>query len=206
MYIEQTNSTNTLIKERYTEREHLFYIRTGFQTAGRGQSGNGWESERGKNILVSVLLKDIRIEPARQFALSVAVSLGVRDMLAEQIASAGLDTGRLTIKWPNDIYWDDGKICGILIETALSGMRIDHAIAGIGININQTEWTGNAPNPVSLKQITGKDYDTEELNDRLMKHIAIRTQEAGETKQKAEYMNSLYRRDGACPKQRIRAV
>lgn len=196
MYIEQTNSTNTLIKEQYTDREHLFFVRTGYQTAGRGQSGNGWEAEKDKNILISVLLKDIRTEPSRQFAISLSVALAVRDMLAEQIAAAGLDTSRLTIKWPNDIYYDDKKICGILIETALAGNKIEYAIAGIGVNINQTEWVGKAPNPTSLRLITEQEYNIERLSDRLIERIGIRTEKTGEAQQKAEYMNCLYRREG----------
>jgi BirA family biotin operon repressor/biotin-[acetyl-CoA-carboxylase] ligase len=184
MYIERTNSTNSLLKELLAKGvwpadEH--FLRAGFQTAGRGQTGNGWESEAGKNLLCSILL------PPREnlFELNIVVAVAVQRMLGEAF----------TIKWPNDIYWQDKKVAGILIENAILGNAIKYSIAGIGLNVNQTEFVSDAPNPVSLKQITGKDYDLDEMMRRLYKE----TQKALEENVWEEYKSHLYRREGWFP-------
>ena len=184
MYIERTNSTNSLLKELLAKGvwpadEH--FLRAGFQTAGRGQTGNGWESEAGKNLLCSILL------PPREnlFELNIVVAVAVQRMLGEAF----------TIKWPNDIYWQDKKVAGILIENAILGNAIKYSIAGIGLNVNQTEFVSDAPNPVSLKQITGKDYDLDEMMRRLYKE----TQKALEENVWEEYKSRLYRREGWFP-------
>ncbi len=159
------------------------FIYTGFQTAGRGQTGNGWESEKDKNLLCSILLPPCD-EP---FYLTVVTSIAVQRLIGENT----------TIKWPNDIYYQDRKLAGILIETAISGGKIKYAVAGIGLNVNQTSWH-NAPNPVSIKQIEGKDGDIEDLMTRLMaeiqKALTMPKDEAW-----AYYKSHLYRRKGIWP-------
>jgi BirA family biotin operon repressor/biotin-[acetyl-CoA-carboxylase] ligase len=129
-------------------------VRAGFQTAGRGQPGNKWESESGKNLLFSIITYPSRIKAHEQFIISMALSLGVHDFVRSKIKGC-------TIKWPNDIYVKNDKIAGILIENSLSGPRISYSVAGIGFNLNQEKFNGNAPNPVSLKLLTGEDYDPE---------------------------------------------
>lgn len=121
------------------------------QTQGRGAGGNSWESENGKNLTFSIHFKPVFLEPARQFYLSMAVSLGVADFISGFVSD-------VSVKWPNDIYVADKKIAGILIENIIAGRRISDSVVGIGININQERFVGNAPNPVSLKQLTGVDY------------------------------------------------
>ena len=146
MYIKQTHSTSTLLREQYTDDlPHLYTIRTDFQTAGRGQAGNSWESEEGKNLLFSSLLRYEGIRAADQWRLSMLVAVACWEVLAKY-----LPKDWLTIKWPNDIYYGDKKLVGILIENSLSGSMVDHTIAGIGVNVNQTEWLSNAPNPMSM--------------------------------------------------------
>ena len=184
MYIERTNSTNSLLKELLAKGEwpaDEHFLRAGFQTAGRGQTGNGWESEADKNLLCSILL------PPREnlFELNIVVAVAVQRMLGEAF----------TIKWPNDIYWQDKKVAGILIENAILGNAIKYSIAGIGLNVNQTEFVSDAPNPVSLKQIMGKDYDLDEMMLRLYKE----TQKALEENVWEEYKSHLYRREGWFP-------
>ena len=117
-----------------------------YQTAGRGQAGNSWESERGKNLLFSILTCPQNIAIADQYVLSMAGALALK---------AALDryTDHITLKWPNDIYWHDRKISGTLIETTVKGKRIDRCVYGIGLNVNQSEFRSNAPNPVSLYNI-----------------------------------------------------
>ncbi len=191
MYIKQTHSTSTLLREQYSETlPHLYTIRTDYQTAGRGQAGNSWESEAGKNLLFSALLKYDGIHATKQWRLSMLVAVALWETLAKYLSPE-----LLTIKWPNDIYFGDKKLVGILIENSLSGQHIGHSIAGIGVNMNQTQWLSNAPNPISMKEITGEEYNAEVLMNEWitsMKSWELRTTE----EIKATYLHHLYRRDG----------
>ena len=191
MYIKQTYSTSTLLREQYTvDLPHLYTIRTDFQTAGRGQAGNSWESEEGKNLLFSALLRYNDIRATEQWRLSMLVAVALWDVLAKYLPQKPL-----TIKWPNDIYFSDKKLVGILIENSLSGQYIGYSIVGIGLNINQTEWQSNAPNPISMKQITGQEYKAETLMNEWIHAMAnweIQPTEAIQT----AYLQHLYRREG----------
>jgi BirA family biotin operon repressor/biotin-[acetyl-CoA-carboxylase] ligase len=191
MYIKQTYSTSTLLRELYSEQlPHLYTIRTDFQTAGRGQAGNTWESEEGKNLLFSALLRYDNIRATEQWRLSMLIPLALWDVLAKY-----LPADRLTIKWPNDIYYDNQKLVGILIENALAGQYIGHSIAGIGLNINQVQWISNAPNPISMKQITGQEYEPEALMNEWI--AAMQQWEDCSTEQLYQaYYQHLYRREG----------
>ena len=187
MYISTTNSTNTLMKEllakgEWPEGERFLY--TAFQTAGRGQAGNGWESEEGKNLLCSILLP-----PKKElFDLNVLTAVAVQRLLGEGF----------TIKWPNDIYYGDKKVAGILIENAIIGNEIKYSIAGIGLNVNQTTFLSSAPNPVSLKQISGKETDIDALMQALMTQIEA-LEATDEAQVWAYYRDHLYRREGFWP-------
>jgi BirA family biotin operon repressor/biotin-[acetyl-CoA-carboxylase] ligase len=202
MYIKTTNSTNSLMKEmlakgEWPEGERFLY--TGYQTAGRGQTGNSWESEADKNLLCSILL------PPRQnlFELNVAVSVAVHKLIrsvlcqAKPVCALSGEAG-LSIKWPNDIYFGDKKVAGILIENAIIGNEIKYSIAGIGLNVNQTTFVSNAPNPVSLKQITGKEYDIERLMRLLFETVQSVLNEPEEAIW-TYYKAHLYRREGFWP-------
>lgn len=191
MYIPETHSTSSLLRELYQEHlPHMFSIRTDFQTAGRGQAGNSWESEAGKNLLFSTLLRYEGIHAASQWRLSMLVAVALWDTLAKYLSPE-----LLTIKWPNDIYYGDKKLVGILIENSLSGQYVGHSIVGIGVNVNQTKWLSNAPNPISMKEITGEEYDVEALMNEWissMKSWELRTTEEIKT----AYVQHLYRRNG----------
>ncbi|MBR1472684.1 MAG: biotin--[Paludibacteraceae bacterium] len=205
MYIERTDSTNTLMKEMIAKGEWQAgeeYLYTGFQTAGRGQSGNGWESEEGKNLLCSILISRqpsaVRSQP---FYLNVAVSVAVHEVIRSVLCQqSGLYSvsEAVSIKWPNDIYYGDKKIAGILIENALFGSELKYAVAGIGLNVNQTEWLSNAPNPVSMRQISGEEYHIHELMRTLMDEI--HTVLAMESEEVWSYYRAhIYRKDGFWP-------
>lgn len=188
MYIDRTNSTNTLMKEllargEWPEGER--WLRTDFQSAGRGQAGNSWESAPGKNLLCSILIDPQQILDKNPFYLNVMVSVAVQRLLGDSF----------TIKWPNDIYWQDKKLAGLLVETALQGGEIKYAIAGIGLNVNQTEWFSDAPNPISLQQITGKQYDL----DTLMQQLLEQVDETLCEDVWQYYKSHLYRREGFWP-------
>ena len=187
MYIKATNSTNSLMKEmlakvEWPEGERFLY--TGYQTAGRGQTGNSWESEADKNLLCSIMLPPNK----NLYFLNIAVGVAIIRLISEP----------LTIKWPNDIYWRDKKLAGILVENAIIGNEVKYSIAGIGLNLNQTEFVSDAPNPVSLKQITGKEYDIERLMSLLFETVQSVLNES-EQEVWADYKAHLYRREGWYP-------
>ncbi len=131
------------------------------QTAGKGQRGREWLSEPGQNIALSVVLEPLSLKTGEQFALSMLVGLVCHEFFA------GLAGEETSIKWPNDLYWRDRKAGGVLVENSYHGRTWKYAVVGIGININQVHFTAGAKNPVSLKQITGKTFDTVELARQL---------------------------------------
>lgn len=153
IHLPETTSTNDFLR-RYEGEEGalLTCVSTDFQTAGRGQGTNRWESERGCNLTFSVLCRPVGLPPLRQFALLEACSLALRDVLSRRAEG-------FSVKWPNDIYWHDRKISGTLIETSLAAGRIKDCIVGVGVNVNQTEFLSDAPNPVSLAQILSRETD-----------------------------------------------
>ena len=128
-----------------------------YQTAGRGCGTNTWESERGKNLLFSMLIHPTDISANEQFRITEIVSVALCQTLQAYI------NNKVEIKWPNDIYVGDKKICGILIENRLQGNTIKESIIGIGLNVNQTVFKSDAPNPVSIRQLTGRETDLKEL-------------------------------------------
>jgi BirA family biotin operon repressor/biotin-[acetyl-CoA-carboxylase] ligase len=163
-----------------------------YQTAGRGQGTNHWESERGKNLTFSVRVAPKGVRAACQYVLSMCMALAVKDVLSEY--SEGM-----TVKWPNDIYWNDKKISGTLIETTIAGKNVKTCIFGTGINVNQTEFRSDAPNPVSIKQIVGHEVDREELLKKVMRNLEkyLKIVYSGERKKIHDaYMNCLYRKEG----------
>lgn len=149
--IESTNTfASSLIQSDSVTEGTIIY--SDYQSAGRGQKGNRWVSEDGKNLLFSIVLYPGMVQPGDQFIISIFVSLGICDFLKTQIPDC-------KIKWPNDIYAGDDKIAGILIENSIISNAIVNSIAGIGLNINQEEFPEELPNPVSLKLMTGKEHD-----------------------------------------------
>ena len=160
-----------------------------YQSAGRGCGTNRWESERGQNLLFSLLLHPERMAANRQFQLSMAVSLAISETL-DQIV------GDISIKWPNDIYWRGGKICGILIEHTLQGAFIKDSIVGVGLNVNQQQFLSDAPNPVSLWQITGHTTGRKQLLSSILQRM---DSELRSDDLRRRYMSRLYRRKGLHP-------
>ena len=202
MYLSECDSTNTRLKQLLATGQAPDYIYAGYQTAGRGQTGNGWESERGKNLTCSILVESQKVPSGTPinveslFDLNVAVSVAVH----RAVTGYGLQvTGdEVTIKWPNDIYWKDKKLAGILIENAIVGGELRYAIAGIGLNVNQTEFRSDAPNPISLRQITGREQDVHELMRQLLAamHAVLAEPEQAVWDY---YRAHLYRREGYWP-------
>ncbi len=186
MHIDETDSTNRWLREQGGEENVVVWA--DYQTAGRGCGTNHWESERGKNLTFSMLLHPHDVPAQKQFRISRAISLAICKALGQHI-------GDLSIKWPNDIYWRDGKIGGILIEVTLQGNKVKDCIIGIGLNINQRVFRSDAPNPVSMWQICEQETDCEQLLQEILQAF----QEYMGKSNKDEYQSMLYRRKGFHP-------
>lgn len=172
------------------------------QSAGRGQRGNSWESEPGKNLTFTVYHSPTSVAVADQFVISEAVSLAIIDALAVY----GVDA---RVKWPNDIYVDDCKIAGILIEHSVLPDRIEHSRIGVGLNINQTEFVSEAPNPVSMMMIAGNAFDLEKVALKVADCVEKRLRqldgsEGSKVNIHDEYLDLLWRGDGKFYPFRIR--
>jgi BirA family biotin operon repressor/biotin-[acetyl-CoA-carboxylase] ligase len=162
------------------------------QTAGRGMDGNAWESAPSQNLTFSFVLYPEFLAPDAQFYLNKAISLGISDTVSEIIK----DEEKVRIKWPNDIYTGDHKVSGTLIQNGVKGNLYEYSVIGIGLNVNQETFHGDALNPVSLKMITGKDSNLDELLDKLLDNINRRYEQLknGAIRELDEdYLSRLYR-------------
>ncbi len=170
----EIDSTNMYAMEQIHAQKALSgsVYQTDFQTNGKGQHGRIWESHRGENLLCTYVLELNALKkgknwvPSEQLGLSAAVALGTQAFFME---FAGEET---KIKKPNDIYWRDRKAGGILIENLVRGAHWTWTVIGIGLNINQTQFSNEAGNPVSLKQITGKDWDIKTMQKKLAESLS----------------------------------
>ncbi len=175
-------------------------VTTDYQTHGHGQVNTVWESARGENLLFSFLFQPQHITAGEQFFLSEIACLAVAHTLDAY-------TEGISVKWPNDVYHHNRKICGMLLRHTLSGAQISATLVGIGLNLNQKQFVGDAPNPVSLRQIIGRPVDREEVLCRFAHHFdrllrAVIPPDADERlaqRQRLhhEYLRRLYHRDGA---------
>ena len=192
--VSQTASTNTYLSRLAATLPGGTVIYTPSQTAGRGQKGNSWESEDGKNLTFSMLLKRPPVKARDQFYLSEAAALAVVEALTAEAGDG------FAVKWPNDVYWQDKKICGMLLENSLDGSDIATCIVGLGLNVNQERFVSDAPNPVSLINITGREHDLEALLKRVCARIEQLVDSLDDDNARADlhqrYMAALYRNDG----------
>lgn len=189
---ETTGSTNSDLAElcRREQVDDFTVISARRQTAGRGQRGNKWESAPGKNLTFSIVVHPSFLEISRHFLISEIAALAVSDTLSRILP-------HISIKWPNDIYWHDMKICGILIENEIQGGLITQSLAGVGINVNQKEFLSDAPNPVSLLRATGREYSLDSILDNFVSRFAYYYHSLKEGRYdeiKIKYLSSLYRR------------
>ncbi len=187
-------STNQYAQDLLAEGrpEEGTVISTRRQTQGKGQAGTAWESAPLQNITLSVILYPAFLEAQSHFALNQAVALAVHDLVASHVS------GPVYIKWPNDIYIGDGKTAGILIQTAMKGARFQYCIAGIGINVNQTDFPPNLPNPASMAIAEGSAFDLDALCNSLFLHLETRYRQLrnGASEHiREEYLKRLYRKD-----------
>ena len=195
IHIAQTDSTNRYLHDIKCEGEDMTVVVADYQTAGRGQGSNSWESEPEKNLLMSIRVCPTMVPPRRQFILSEAGALAVGKTLADY-------TDGISLKWPNDIYWNDCKISGTLIETTVSGMALATCTFGIGINVNQHVFRSDAPNPVSLYQILGHEVPVEEVMHRVLDSLEQQLESVWKgdfTAVSRRYHQHLYRQQGFHP-------
>lgn len=205
--LDETDSTNRFLCEYTGEEGRFLTVATAdYQTAGCGQGSNTWESERGKNLLFSMMFRTKSLPAARQFGIIESSALAVAHSLGHSTTQWVDREDGFSIKWPNDIYWHDRKIAGILSECEVRGGIISRCIVGIGINIGQTEFKSDAPNPVSLSQITGKPFTEKRLaseKKRVLEDVAewflslLTAVKCGYTRHyHTPYLEGLYRREG----------
>lgn len=191
--LQEVDSTNAFLRT-YTpeEGEEMTVVSTEYQTAGKGQGKNTWESNPGENLLFSILTHPVDVAAKRQFILSQAIALAIRDALRIYI-------GDIEVKWPNDIYWHNHKLGGILIECSLKGALVKDCVMGIGIDVNQETFENLTKNPISIYQITGRHIDRDNLLESIieeLQHYLQLIEEKRYDEIAADYMNTLYRRTG----------
>ena len=191
--LDEVDSTNSYLRRLdMQDDQRLTLVTAEFQSAGRGADTNRWESERAKNLLFSLRLMPCNLPVRRMFAVSEVAALAVRDAL--NAFAPGF-----CIKWPNDIYFEDSKVAGILIENDLQGAKIRCSAIGIGININQRRFRSDAPNPRSLADIVGRDIERHLVLERFMERVMHYMKALDEGKDDAldalheHYKKGLYR-------------
>ncbi len=191
-YPEEIGSTNTyamdwILTDKPPDGSVVI---TDVQKRGKGQWGNTWKSEPYQNITLSVILYPHFLPLSDQFLLNQAISLAICDLISSKVRPP------VSIKWPNDIYWKDRKLGGILLENNISNRRIMTSIAGIGINVNQQEFDPALPNPVSIRQITGQYTELAPLIDELLvclekRYLQLKSGQYDRIK--SDYLQALYR-------------
>ena len=196
LHINCLSSTNTYLKDLVSKHPidslqdflpPYFAITADKQQKGRGQQNKSWESEAGKNLLMSLLLYP-RVHPSKQFNISQYISIAIADFIKEKV------NNNVYIKWPNDIYVGDNKIVGILIEHFIRGETINYTIAGIGININQTVFSSSLPNPTSIYLETGQEHNLIDCMKTIIEKIK-QTETLPDTIRTSYYENYLYKKD-----------
>jgi BirA family transcriptional regulator, biotin operon repressor / biotin---[acetyl-CoA-carboxylase] ligase len=193
VHLSETGSTNEYIIQllQRSRPDHGTVFITDNQTQGRGMDNNTWESEPGKNLTFSILLYPTFLPVDKQFSLNQAIALGISEFVKSKIVHENV-----TIKWPNDIYIHNKKVCGTLIQSSIMGQSFDHVVVGIGLNVNQSVFRSTAPNPVSLLNATQQEYDLEALLPELCINLDFRYQQlqSGEPGLiHSEYLSRLYR-------------
>jgi BirA family biotin operon repressor/biotin-[acetyl-CoA-carboxylase] ligase len=193
VYFNRVTSTNNVLSEMLSNSKPLAegsVIMADEQSHGRGQHGTFWEASPGKNITISILYKPEFLTIEKQFYLSMAISIGICNFLDDVLKI------KTEIKWPNDIYVGIEKIAGILIENSLMGSNLKTSIIGIGLNVNQEFFHSDAPNPCSMKLLSGIEYHIDDLLPLLFEEIEIQylNLKAGKFQYlKDTYLHKLYR-------------
>ncbi|MCC8088554.1 MAG: biotin--[acetyl-CoA-carboxylase] ligase [Rikenellaceae bacterium] len=188
-YLDETTSTNDIASDGRFRNGDIVIAE--FQTHGRGQRGHTWESCKGENLMLTVVLEPQRLPAELQFYISKIIPLALVKTLEHYGTPA-------KIKWTNDVYVGDKKIAGILIENDIMGAYVIRSLAGIGININQSSFESSLPNPVSMFQISGRKYDRAEVLGKFIGHLSVYYENVNNgclTAIDTDYRSNLYRKD-----------
>lgn len=187
----QLPSTNDFMMKNKNLFSSGMVINTWFQSKGHGMGTNRWESDYAKNLLLSMFYKPRGLKAEKQFVLNMAVSLSIKKLLEDE------GMANIQIKWPNDVLANKKKIAGILISNILQGEHIQNSIIGVGLNVNQTIFSKNIPQPVSMKMLSGKDYDLKILLNNfhqvLLNHMA-EIDQRNDAWLKEAYLSALYQK------------
>ena len=192
IHLQTVDSTNEYINRLLDKGEKVLegtVVWADFQTGGKGHMGNTWDSEAGKNLLISILLRSEFLKVHEQFYISESISLSLFDLLSNYSAE-------VEIKWPNDILIKKRKVAGILIENTIEKDKITQSVAGMGININQKRFGKELPDPTSLSLETGQDYQLRDILDELLSCMNERYKQLffGKFEQiRTEYLSKLFR-------------
>lgn len=198
-HLQDVDSTNSEMRRWMgvcPDLQSFSFVSADYQSSGRGQVGNSWESERDSNLLASILYRPkYEMHVRHQFNISMAAALAVKYTVEHFL---NISPERVKVKWPNDVYVDNRKICGILIENSLAGANIAYSIIGIGLNINQERFVSSAPNPVSMFQISNEKYNINEVSIFLQKSFCTLATEIEHNIRLVHnnYIKALFRADG----------
>ena len=217
--LDEVESTNSYLRQLdMPDDRRMTLVTAEYQTGGRGAGTNRWESAKGENLLFSLRVMPGALPVARMFAISEAAALAVRESLEGLLKEQGArgkehentdilstppapcslplaPTPAFTVKWPNDIYYGDSKVAGILIENDLMGSKVKSSVIGIGINVNQRRFVSDAPNPRSLADIVGHDVERRSVLEAFMDRIALSLKQIDEGKEEAlDALHSNYRK------------
>ncbi len=191
--LEKAESTNTELRRLKNELDNLSVVAALEQTKGRGQGNHSWYSSPGTNLTFSILYRYsglFEMKAGEALLITQITTLAIRDYLRTKGVEA-------RIKWPNDIWVGQKKICGILIENSLNGSLVCDSIVGIGLNLNEENWPSELPNPVSLKELTGKNYDMLEelsiLRDMIARRFSYLNEENGIQELEEEFNLYMFR-------------
>jgi len=191
--LSNTDSTNNYAMQLIASNRasHGTVVLTHWQQQGKGQRGNSWESDPGRNLLLSIIVFPDFLMAEKQFYLSKITTLAIVDLVRDEVED-------VTVKWPNDIYAGDKKLSGILIENIIQDNFIYASVVGIGLNVNQISFSREVPNPVSLKLITGRDYSVSNLTESLTEKFFQwynKLESGGISDIDSAYLSNLYRKN-----------
>lgn len=190
IWYDELDSTNNEARRVLDALDNLSVIAAVGQSAGRGQGDHTWFASPGKNITATIVLKPENLSAGDYLFVTRVTTLALLSYLREHGVQA-------RIKWPNDIWVEDRKICGILIENIIDGNRMKACLIGIGLNINEEGWPENLPNPVSLKELTGKEYDVRHelqlLVGQIIRHSEMLLSSDGRNYLEQEFARYVFR-------------
>ena len=193
IWLETADSTNSVLRKQIPALDNLSIIAAIEQTAGRGQGTHAWFASPGANLTFSILYRfegDCALAVADVILVTQVTTLAIRDYLLRYGVEA-------RIKWPNDIWVGNRKICGILIENTLEDGFVRESIVGIGLNINETDWPETLPNPVSLRELTGRTYELRQelllLQNELRRRFGLLADADGRASLQEEFGKYMFR-------------